>query len=84
MLERHAGSSGVDAYGEIFEHPASYVVFDRYASKGNEWHTLEEPDVDLTTVTPPAPNLGLVVRRLAGELALTKQARAPRKHGSAD
>ncbi len=69
------------ATGERVEKPASYTVYDRYASPGHQWHALDEDDVDLTTVTPAA-NLGLIVRRLAGELALTKQARGARKRGS--
>lgn len=81
IVEAHAGGSGVDPYGEILEKPTTYTVFDRYAPAGHQWHTLEEGDVDLSTVTA-APNLGLVVRRLAGELALTKQARGARKRGS--
>ena len=80
IVECHSGHRGV-VEGEIIERPASYTVFDRYASAGHQWHTLEEPDVDLSTVAP-AENLGLVVRRLAGELALTKQARGARKRGS--
>ena len=81
IVECHPGASGVDAYGEMFEHPASYAVYDRYGPAGHQWHTLSEDDIDLSTVRP-AESLGLVVRRLAGELAATKQARGARKHGS--
>jgi hypothetical protein len=81
ILECLPGSSGMDDEGEHWEKPASFVVYDRYAAAGHQWHRLEEPEVDLGTLAV-AHNLGLLIRRLAGELAATKQARGRRRHGS--
>ncbi len=82
VLEKHAGASGVDDEGEIIERPAWFTVWDRQALPGQKVQRIEEPEVDLTTAAP-GRNLGLVVREMASELAVYRQARGKRVRGSA-
>jgi hypothetical protein len=82
VLECHAGASGFDKdTGEFIERPPWYTVYDRYALPGHRIRTLEEVGVD-RSASRPASNLGLIVRDLAGELAVYKKARGTRKRGS--